>query len=253
LPYRPFVRAGFVFHPGRDALRSERVCRGQPRSRITSQKEKQIQEQEVEETKSFEGPPPQTQFKTRVGRNFRDIRSCTRSQTPRPYPCEPIRSRAAKNQLEISSGNAILPAAAGVTPCANREIGVPGKKPKRGTWRLPVSALFFRRRGAFSASGGTHRVRGVMVAVCVLSPVESSSPPQLFEQQFPCTPMPHVWQARPCRFRKEEFRQGQSCISLLLTVRYGEHAMTGLLNEKALAKLIASNKHFGSAVAGKQV
>jgi len=28
-------------------------------------------------------------------------------------------------------------------------ISLPGQKPKRGTWRLPVSALFFRRRGAY--------------------------------------------------------------------------------------------------------
>jgi hypothetical protein len=39
-------------------------------------------------------------------------------------------------------------------------------------------------------------VRGVMGAVCVLSPVESSSPPQLFEQQFPFTPVQHLWQER---------------------------------------------------------
>jgi|SRR5579862_9404915 len=65
---------------------------------------------------------------------------------------------------------------------AKREIGFPRgpKKPKRGTWRLPVSALLiFAVAALFSASGGTHRVRGVMAAVCVLSPVESTSPPQL--------------------------------------------------------------------------
>jgi hypothetical protein len=50
--------------------------------------------------------------------------------------------------------------------------------PKRGTWRLPVLALFIFAVAALkSASGGTHRVRGVLVAVCVLSPVESTSPP----------------------------------------------------------------------------
>jgi hypothetical protein len=49
---------------------------------------------------------------------------------------------------------------------------------KRGTWRLPVLALFIFAVAALkSASGGTHRVRGVLVAVCVLSPVESTSPP----------------------------------------------------------------------------
>jgi len=85
---------------------------------------------------------------------------------------------------------------------ANREIGVPwGRKPKRGAWRLPVLALFvFAVAALISASGGTHRVRGVMVAVCVLSPVESTSPPWLIELQFPSTPMPQLWQVRPCNF-----------------------------------------------------
>jgi hypothetical protein len=89
---------------------------------------------------------------------------------------------------------------------ANREIGVPGgQKPKRGTWRLPVSALLvFAVAAPISASGGTHRVRGVMAAVCVLSPVESTSPPQLFEQQFRSTPMAHFWQVRLCDFHKQK-------------------------------------------------
>jgi len=53
-----------------------------------------------------------------------------------------------------------------------------GQIPKRGTWRLPVLALFIFAVAALkSASGGTHRVRGVVSAVCVLSPVESTSPP----------------------------------------------------------------------------
>jgi hypothetical protein len=64
----------------------------------------------------------------------------------------------------------------------------------------PFQRFFLAVVAFISASGGTHRVRGVMVAVCVLSPVESSSPPQLFEQQFPFTPMPCVWQGGVCNF-----------------------------------------------------
>jgi hypothetical protein len=79
------------------------------------------------------------------------------------------------------------------------------KKPKRGTWRLPVSALLiFAIAALISASGGTHRVRGVMVAVCVLSPVESTSPPQLYEQQFPSTPVPELWQEGVYEFHDQE-------------------------------------------------
>ena len=87
---------------------------------------------------------------------------------------------------------------------ANREVGVPGHKNQNGEpGGSPFQRFYFRRRGAFSASGGTHRVRGVMVAVGVLSPVESTSPPQPFEQQFPSTPMTELWQAPLCNFHRE--------------------------------------------------
>jgi len=81
-----------------------------------------------------------------------------------------------------------------------------GQTPKRGARRLPVSALFvFAVVALISASGGTHRVRGVMSAVCVLSPVESTSPPWLIELQFPSTPVPHLWQAHPSNFPVKKF------------------------------------------------
>jgi hypothetical protein len=87
---------------------------------------------------------------------------------------------------------------------ANREIGFPGGKNQNGEPAAPrFSAFVFAVAALISASGGTHRVRGVMVAVAVLSPVESSSPPQLFEQQFPSTPMTELWQARLCNFHRE--------------------------------------------------
>ena len=70
--------------------------------------------------------------------------------------------------------------------------------PKRGTGRLPVLALFIFAVAALkSASGGTHRVRGVVSAVYVLSPVELTSPPWLIELQFPSTLMRQDWQVCP--------------------------------------------------------
>jgi hypothetical protein len=79
---------------------------------------------------------------------------------------------------------------------ADREIWCTLAKNQNGEpGGSPFQRFCFAAAAFFKALGGTHRVRGVMVAVCVLSPVESSSPPQLFEQQFPCTPMPRVWQA----------------------------------------------------------
>jgi hypothetical protein len=81
------------------------------------------------------------------------------------------------------------------------EIGVPGAKTKTGNLAAPrFSAFVFAVAALNSASGGTHRVRGVRLAVCVLSPVESTSPPWLIELQFPSTPMPHLWQAHLCNF-----------------------------------------------------
>ena len=94
---------------------------------------------------------------------------------------------------------------------ANREIGVSGTRNQNGEpGGSPFQRFCFCRLGAFRASGGSHRVRGVLVAVCVLSPVESSSPPKLFEQQFPCTPIPHLWQERLCNFRRSEIQGNQS-------------------------------------------
>jgi len=78
-----------------------------------------------------------------------------------------------------------------------------GAKTKTGNLAAPrFSAFLFAVAALISASGGTHRVRGVMVAVCVLSPVESSLPPRLFELQFPSTPMTRLWQERLCNFRR---------------------------------------------------
>jgi len=89
LPYCAFVRPGLVFRSDCDLLRSECVSRGGSRICFTGQKEKQIQEQEVEETKSFERPPPQTQWKTRVGLIFSEIRWRTRSGAPRRFLVSP--------------------------------------------------------------------------------------------------------------------------------------------------------------------
>src|ERR1700722_12208470 len=76
-----------------------------------------------------------------------------------------------------------------------REIDVYGTKTKTGNLAAPrFSAFRLPSRRFLSASGGTHRVRGVLLAVCVLSPVESSSPPWLFELQFRSTPLPYLWQ-----------------------------------------------------------
>ena len=105
----------------------------------------------------------------------------------------------------------------------------------------------------FSTSGGTHRVRGVMVAVGVLGPVESTSPPQLFEQQFPSTPLLRVWQERLCKFRRPEILRNESNVSIVLSERYGKHLAAGLLNEKAFTKLIATDEHFGRAVPREQI
>jgi hypothetical protein len=82
-------------------------------------------------------------------------------------------------------------------------LAFPGAKTKTGNLAAPrFSAFLFAAVALISSSGGTHRVRGVMVAVCVLSPVESTSPPQLFEQQFPFTLMPRLWQERLCDFHR---------------------------------------------------
>ncbi len=84
-------------------------------------------------------------------------------------------------------------------------------KPKRGTWRFPVSALFLSPSWRLSAWDGTHRVRGVLNAVGVLSPVESSSPPWLVELQFPSTPPASLWQEYLCYYPQ------QGCADLATT------------------------------------
>jgi hypothetical protein len=74
-------------------------------------------------------------------------------------------------------------------------LAFPGAQTKTGNLAAPrFSAFLFAVVALISAPGGTHRVRGVRLAVCVLSPVDSSSPPWLFELQFPSTPMTGVWQ-----------------------------------------------------------
>jgi hypothetical protein len=72
------------------------------------------------------------------------------------------------------------------------------RKPKRGTWRLPVLALFFFAVAALiSASGGTHRVRGVM---CDQSCARSKpggvilASEAFFALRFRSTPLQEVWQ-----------------------------------------------------------
>jgi hypothetical protein len=107
--------------------------------------------------------------------------------------------------LERAAGNANLPI--GGLRYAKRDIGVPGgAKTKTGNLAAPRSSAFiFAVAALISASGGTHRVRGVMAAVCVLSPVESTSPPQLFEQRSSSTPVGHFWQVRLCNFHRREF------------------------------------------------
>jgi hypothetical protein len=107
--------------------------------------------------------------------------------------------------LERAAGNANLPI--GGLRYAKRDIGVPGgAKTKTGNLAAPRSSAFiFAVAALISASGGTHRVRGVMAAVCVLSPVDSTSPPQLSEQQFPSTPMRYLWQERLCNFQWQKF------------------------------------------------
>src|SRR6266851_7095286 len=97
-------------------------------------------------------------------------------------------------------------------------LALPGKNQNGEPGGSPFQRFFFAVAALISASGGTHRVRGVMVAVCVLSPVESSSPPQLFEQQFPCTPVPRVWQGRLCNFHRSENQRGQFNVSYLLSM-----------------------------------
>jgi hypothetical protein len=65
--------------------------------------------------------------------------------------------------------------------------------------------------------------------------------------------MPHLWQERLRNIHSEELQQGQSYLCHLLFVTYKENATAVLLNEEAFTKLIASNKHFGSAVPGEQI
>ena len=165
MPYRTFVRHSFALHPARDPLHSESVGSGGFPGFFTCQEEIQTQKQK---TKDFEGSPRQTQSKARL-----DLI---------PFPGTPI-SRLASGETPIG------------------RLAFPGAKTKTGNLAAPrFSAFLFAAVGLISSSGGTHRVRGVMVAVCVLSPVESCSPPRLFELQFPSTPMPRLWQERHYNF-----------------------------------------------------
>jgi hypothetical protein len=108
-------------------------------------------------------------------------------------------------------------------------LAFPGAQTKTGNLAAPrFSAFLFAVAALISASGGTHRMRGVMVAVAVLSPVESSSPPQLFEQQFPSTPMTELWQERLCNFHREGIRRDQFYTNLLFHGGYVRNAMVGL-------------------------
>jgi hypothetical protein len=167
LPYRAFVRHSFALHPARNSLRSESVGSGGFLGCFTCQEEIQTQKQKA---KDFEGSPRQTQSKARLG-------------------------------LMSSPGTPISRLAGGGTPIGR--LAFPAAKTKTGNLAAPrFSAFLFAAVALISSSGGTHRVRGVMVAVCVLSPVESTSPPQLFEQQFPFTLMPRLWQERLCDFHR---------------------------------------------------
>jgi len=84
-----------------------------------------------------------------------------------------------------------------------------------------------------SASGGTHRVRGVIEAVHVLSPVESSSPPRLY-----CTTIP--------------FYALAGNLARVLLSR-GEASCDRLLHEHAFAELVAANEHLRRAVAAEEI
>jgi len=165
LPYRAIVHHGLALHSARDPLRSGCVRSGGTLGCFSCQEEIQTQKQEA---KDFEGSPRQTQSKARL-----DLI---------PFPGTPI-SRLASGETPIG------------------RLAFPGAKTKTGNLAAPrFSAFLFAAVGLISSSGGTHRVRGVMVAVCVLSPVESTSPPQLFEQQFLSTPIPRLWQERHYNF-----------------------------------------------------
>jgi hypothetical protein len=176
LPYRAAVLHSLALHSARDSLRSDSVRGSGSRSCFKDQKENQIQIQE-QKTKDSEGSPRQTQSKARLA-----LMSCPGTPISRLAGCE--------------------------TPIGR--LAFPGVKTKTGNLAAPrFSAFFFAVVALISASGGTHRVRGVIVAVAVLSPVESCSPPKLFEQQFPSTPMPDLWQERLCNFHSEGIQRGQ--------------------------------------------
>ena len=179
LSYRAFVRHRLALHPARDPLRSESVCSGSPRGCFTGQKEKQTQKQK---TKDFEGSPQPTQSKARLA-------LISFPGTPFSAMARPPRRGDCRSPAKTKTGNLAAPR---------------------------FSAFIFAVVALFSASGGTHRVRGVMAAVCVLSPVESNSPPWLIELQFPSTPMSCLWQACPRNFRDYDIRRGRFHVSVLL-------------------------------------
>jgi hypothetical protein len=186
LPCRHFVRRCFTVPSDHASIRSRSFRGGSSRGGFKRQKEKQSQENE--EAKNIEGPSRQTQSKARLALIHWKIR------------LRIVANGQGRGAVSVRPGTSISRFVFGVTPIGR--LAFPGgQRPKRGTWRLPVSALlFFAAAALISATGGTHRVRGVMTTVCVLSPVESTSPPKLFELQFPSTPMPHLWQERLCNF-----------------------------------------------------
>jgi hypothetical protein len=101
----------------------------------------------------------------------------------------------------------------------------PPIKTKTGNLAVPrLSHFGFSVAAPFGASDRTHRVRGVINAVCVLSPVESFLPPRLFELQFPCTPGVGVWQEYVCNFHKDEIQRDEFITTLLTSVTCGEDA-----------------------------
>jgi hypothetical protein len=125
------------------SLRPHRISRARSRRRIT-RKEKEREKTKEEETKDFEGSPRETSRKTSL------VRSC-------PPP----------SAISLN----------GVGRLSFKRLTLPYKT-KTGNLAAPrFRALIFAAVALISVSGGTHRVRGVMVAVCVLSPVESTSPP----------------------------------------------------------------------------
>jgi hypothetical protein len=147
------LRSGAAVHSVRCVLcstssRAER-SRGQAASQKT--KETKIQEQKID----FEWTPPQAQGKARLKAiSFSSPERRQQNQEPHLHRA-PASVRTSGSSQEPSE-----------------------EKTKTGNLAAPrFSAFLFAVAALFSASDGTHRVRGVKLAICLLSPVESSSPP----------------------------------------------------------------------------